>query len=55
MPNAKEEFLSHYALKNLNLEQEFDGAQVKHNTSWEEKDKWRRAKQARLRKRRASQ
>ena len=37
MPNAKEEFLSHYDLKNLDLEQEFDGAQLKHEPYWDEK------------------
>jgi hypothetical protein len=38
MRNAKKELLSHYELENLNLSEEFDGAQVKHNTSWEEKE-----------------
>ncbi len=37
MPNAKQEFLSHHDLKNLDLEKEFGGAQVKHDPYWDAK------------------
>lgn len=38
MQNAKQEFLEHYQLEDLNLEQEFDGAQLKYNPSWDKKE-----------------
>ena len=37
MANAKQEFLELHELRNLNLEEEFQGAQCKYQPSWHDK------------------